>query len=123
MENLPNLDTIMTTITDWSARILNLDLPVPDAALILAFILITLAMRLNARSSKESVRVQVEEVYQAELLLANRRAQQAKGQLHKANLEIERERQKRRREAARGNDTRKTKGPRLVDVPKTIQQA
>ncbi len=122
MENLPDLDTIMTTITDWTNRILAVELPVPDAALIFAFILIIFAMRLTARSTKDSLRTEIEEVYQSELLLANRRAQQAKGELRKAELEIERERQKRRREAMRGGDPRRKNKPRLVEPPKVIQQ-
>jgi hypothetical protein len=122
MENLPDFDAIMTTITDWTNRILSVELPTPDAVLIFAFILIAFAMRLAARSSKDDVRTEIEEIYQTELLLANRRAQQAKGDLRKAHLEIERERQKRRRETMRGGDTRRTNGPRLVEANKTIQQ-
>lgn len=120
MESLPDFDTVMTTLADWSARVLNLELPIPDAALIFAFLLIIYAMRLNARSTKDGVRMDVEEVYQAELLLANRRAQQAKGELRKAHLEIERERQKRRREAVRHDVSRRNKVPRLVE--QSIQQ-
>ena len=122
MENLPDLDAILTTVTGWTNRILSMELPIPDAALIFAFILITFAMRSTARSSKDDLRAEIEEVYQSELLLANRRAQQAKGELRKAELEIERERQKRRREAMRGGDTRRTKSPRLLETSKTIQQ-
>ena len=100
MENLPDFDTILTALTDWTTRILSIELPVPDAALIVAFVLMAYALRLNTRAIKEGVRADIEEIYQSELLLANRRTQQAKGDLRKAHLEIERERQKRRLAAA-----------------------
>ncbi|PJI91533.1 hypothetical protein BC777_0362 [Yoonia maricola] len=122
MENLPDFDTILTALTDWTARILSIELPIPDAALVLAFVLMAYALRLNTRAIKEDVRADIEEIYQAELLLANRRTQQAKGDLRKAQMEIERERQKRRREAVRNDSTRRVHGPRLVEAAQNFQQ-
>lgn len=110
MDALPSFDEILQTARlwtdfalqnggDWAARLLAVDLPVPDAALLFAFCLLLYAVRTTANGAADRSRDEIEAVYQSELLTANRRAQQARGELQSAKKEIERERQKRRREA------------------------
>lgn len=98
MENLPQIETILSTAQNWLGRVLAVELPVPDAALLLAFVLGVYAIRLNYRNVGDRTRSEVAALYQEELLQANRRAQHARDDLRKAKLEMERERQRRRRE-------------------------
>jgi len=104
----------MTTLGAWTTGVMGFELPIPDAALILAFILAVYAIKLGSRPTKDRGRSDVEELYQAELLLANRRAQQARGELRKAHLAMERERQKRRREAGRADTTNRRNNLRAI---------
>lgn len=120
-----------TTVGEWLAiaagagdgalaSAMMLDVPVPDAALLLASALVVAATFLIARRSKNEVRGEIDDLYQAELLQANRRTYQAKAELKKANTLIERERQKRRREATRNNPKARRAAPQLVEpVAKT----
>ncbi|MEM9788248.1 MAG: hypothetical protein AAF801_17250 [Pseudomonadota bacterium] len=118
MENLPSLETVLSTLTDGINRLVAFDLPVPDAALLLAFVLAAYAIRLGHRSATDQVRADVENLYQAELLLANRRMHQAQADLRKAHMELERERQKRRREYGRSDAARRRMiGAKLVKKP------
>lgn len=114
MEFLPDLETLTTTLGAWTTRVMSFDPPIPDAALILAFILAVYAIKLAGRSTRERARSDIEALYQSELLLANRRAQQARGDLRKAHLAMERERQKRRRDAGRADMTGRRKNNLLV---------
>ncbi|MFP7675471.1 hypothetical protein ACG74X_19145 [Marivita sp. S0852] len=100
---------------DLLSKAMMVDLPVPDTALLAAFALLVVATFLIAQQSKNKVRGEIEDLYQAELLLANRRAQQAKGELRRAELLIERERQKRRREASRAHQKTRRPTPKLVE--------
>ncbi|MEM0934398.1 MAG: hypothetical protein AAF646_15060 [Pseudomonadota bacterium] len=93
------LSTAREDATLLGQSLLALELPVPDLALVGAFILAVVATMLAQRGKTQDACRQVEALYQAELLTANRRAQQARGALRSAKLEIERERQRRRREA------------------------
>ncbi|SFS15303.1 hypothetical protein [Yoonia litorea] len=123
MENLPDFDTITTNLSQWADWTLRVEFPIPDAALVVAFVLALYAVRLSASAAKDSVRDEVEQLYQAELLQANRKIQQAKAELRKAQLEIERERQKRRRDTIRGaTGARRAPTPRLVETPKTLER-
>lgn len=94
----------LSSARDWSAEagswLLAVDLPVPDIALVGAFALAVAATTLSQRGRNQAAQSEVEDLYRAELLTANRRAQQARGELRQAKQAIERERQKRRREAA-----------------------
>ena len=118
MENFPSLETIRASVDVWLTRLVTFDLPIPDTALLLAFALAAYALRLNNRSTAEQARTDVENLYQAELLLANRRTHQAQSDLRKAHLELERERQKRRREYGRSDAARRRMiGAKLVKTP------
>ncbi|MDX8346852.1 hypothetical protein SLH49_02530 [Cognatiyoonia sp. IB215446] len=118
MENLPSIDSILAAASQWMSHLMAFELPVPDAALILAFLLAAYAMRLSHRGATDQSRAEVENLYQAELLLANRRTHQAQGELRKAHLELERERQKRRREHGRSDAARRRMiAAKLVKTP------
>lgn len=86
----------MQTANTFLMRVAAIDLPIPDAALVIGFALLACAIMLSSRGTAERIRSEIVEQYQAELLTANRRAQQARADLRKAELEVERERQKRR---------------------------
>lgn len=114
MELPARLDPWIAWLTDAGMRLVAFDLPVPDAALIAAAVLVVLATALSQRGRVQDAHAQMESLYQAELLTANRRAQQARGELRRAKLEIEKERQKRRREsrgAAHRRAARAADGP------------
>lgn len=128
MDALPTLDTIMQTTSQWTyasmqftgewvTRILAVDLPVPDVALLFAFALLIYAARTNAGGSAEQTRAEIEAIYNAELLTANRRNQQARSELQSAKKEIERERQKRRREARGEFRGARRATPQVVEMP------
>jgi hypothetical protein len=100
------------------ARLAAVELPVPDLALVGAFAFAVGATILSHRGRDEKALSTIEELYRAELLTANRRAQQAHDELGRARREIEHERQKRRRAAAASRTRRGThaEGGRAPDL-------
>lgn len=86
------------------SSVASITLPIPDVAMVFAFALLAGAIKLSSRGEIERVRADVTEQFQSELLSTNRRAQQVRGELRKAQLETERERQRRRNERLRGDD-------------------
>ena len=81
----------------WMTAIHDFDVPVPDAAILAAFLVLLVLIRRSHRTALAGVQDLVEDTYRAELLTANRRVYQARNDLRKAELEIERERQRKRR--------------------------
>ncbi|MEL6585406.1 MAG: hypothetical protein AAFY65_02540 [Pseudomonadota bacterium] len=118
MEILAELRALQDPALRLLDRVIGVELPIPDVALICAFALLLVAVNLSQRSTAKDIRADVEAIYQAELLTANRRAQQAKGELTKAKMEIERERQKRRRDAHGEHRRSRQATSTVVDLPK-----
>jgi hypothetical protein len=104
LDRLPGAESALGLVGDrvsqGGAWLLTVELPVPDLALLGAFVLAAGATILSQRGRSRVKRRSVEDLFRAELLAANRRAQQAHGELSRARMAIEHERQKRRREAA-----------------------
>jgi len=96
----PFILTLQTTAASWAQQVISFDIPVPDIALIGAPALLICAVWASAQARVARAQQQLA-AYQAELLTMNRRTQQARGELRRAEQLIERERQKRRREANR----------------------
>ncbi|MEO1678365.1 MAG: hypothetical protein AAFU80_09425 [Pseudomonadota bacterium] len=84
-------------ITDAIAAIAAFSVPVPDAAILGLFAFLLIAIHRSHRRGLARTRLALEDAYTAELVTANRRAYQARGELTKLRLEMERERQKKRR--------------------------
>lgn len=111
MEFQALLEAARAKVADWTAAVPPLEgrpaeiadmvtafeVPVPDAAMLAAFVLLLLMIQRAHRSSLAGVKGVVEDAYRAELLTANRRVYQVRNDLRKAELEIERERQRKRR--------------------------
>ncbi|NNE89048.1 MAG: hypothetical protein HKN27_13315 [Silicimonas sp.] len=116
MFTTPSLD-VTQTMAFWADRIFTYDVPIPDVALLFATGLFIYAVRVWTNASSDTALREIEGVYQGELLTANRRAQQARDNLRKAQTEIERERQKRRRAANARRERRSRRiAPQLIDV-------
>ena len=82
---------------DFVMAVRDFEVPVPDAAMLVGFLLLMLLIQRSHRKSLAGVKGVIEGAYRAELLTANRRAYNARNDLRKAELEIERERQRKRR--------------------------
>lgn len=112
------LDTIAGTASAWARQAVIMDLPVPDIALLAGFGVLLFAVWANARSAVARNRARIAGLYQAELLATSRKAQRAQADLRRAELLIERERQKRRRESNRAVARPKRARAALVDMSK-----
>ena len=88
------------------ARLGSLEVPVPDSIMIALFVALLFALHRTQRRAVRRTRDSLETAYAAELVTANRRTHQARTELSKANLELERERQKKRRLERRRSTTR-----------------
>ena len=125
MEHLERLEPLLAEARVWGEhasalgeRALAIELPVPDVAVLAASLLGMVCIFLSQSGRAQDAQAELEDVYRAELLSANRRTQQVQGALRRAHLDIERERQKRRRDAI---DARERKA-RIVPLPKPAER-
>lgn len=80
-----------------ATRVETFEAPVPDSLLLALFVVILLALHRAHIKATRRMKARLEAAYAAELVTANRRVHQARNELSKANLEIEHERQNKRR--------------------------
>ncbi|MEL6243230.1 MAG: hypothetical protein AAFV87_08455 [Pseudomonadota bacterium] len=89
----------MTTnfLPDLVAFFAGIELPVPDAVIILLALALISLVSISGARAKKTAMDEVAKAYQAELVRANRNSQHASADLARARAELERQRQRNRR--------------------------
>lgn len=97
MEILEQITQLEAPAKALLADIQAFEAPLPDYLMLGAFVILLLALYRSGRKGINRVQTDLAGAYQKELLTANRRAHQARSELRRAHLELERERQRKRR--------------------------
>ncbi|WP_299081345.1 hypothetical protein [uncultured Ruegeria sp.] len=92
-EQLANLEVPARAVL---ADIQTFEAPLPDYLMLGTFVILLFALHRSSRAGVLKFRTKLEEAYQQELLTANRRMHQARGDLRRLQQEMERERQRKR---------------------------
>ena len=87
-------------LPDLVAFFAGIELPVPDAVIILLALALISMSSISGTRAKKAAMDEVAKAYQAELVRANRNSQHATADLARARAELERQRQRNRRATA-----------------------
>lgn len=99
---------------DLVARAISFTAPIPDSAMIGIFLALLVGLHWSHVRASRRARAALQAVYTNELVKANRLTHQARAEVTHARLEIERERQKKRRVERRAPDRNASRPIALV---------
>jgi hypothetical protein len=97
MERAPDLAAGLAALGDWGAALLTYNSRVPDSVFFAVCCVLILLSRRTMRETVAGLERRFADVFRDELLRANRRTQSMRRELDDARLDIERDRQDKRR--------------------------